>query len=89
MKRVDVFSELKFLFLFLLFPFLSIGQTAESNIQNEIKYPQFKVQGLFQGRYLSGFTHGVDATTGLQHSDGNGVEDTFDIKRRKFRGRKY
>lgn len=84
MKLIDVFSELKFLFLFLLIPFFSIGQTAESNIQNEIKYPQFKVQGLFQGRYLSGFTHGVDATTGLEHSDGNGVEDTFDIKRMRL-----
>lgn len=50
MKRVDDFSGLKFLFLLLIFPFFSNGQTAESSVQNEIKYPQFKFQGLFQAR---------------------------------------
>lgn len=82
--KINVFLRLKLLFLCLIFPFFSNGQTLDSNTQNQIKFPQFKVQGLFQGRYLSGFTHGVDAVTGLQHSDGNGVEDTFDIKRMRL-----
>lgn len=82
--NINDFLRIKFLFLFLLFPFFSNGQTAESNSQNEIKYPQFKVQGLFQGRYLSGFTKGVDATSGLQHSNGDAVEDTFDVKRMRL-----
>ncbi|OXG04453.1 phosphate-selective porin O/P [Flavobacterium araucananum] len=74
----------KIMFLIFLCPFLSNGQTTESNAQNEIKYPQFKVQGLFQARYLSGFKEGIDATTGLQHTDGNAVENTFDIKRMRL-----
>lgn len=84
MKRADNFAGLKFLFLVLIFPFLSIGQTKESSTQSETTYPQFKFQGLFQARYLSGFTHGIDATTGLQHANGDGVEDTFDIKRMRL-----
>ena len=82
--KMNVFLRLRFLFLCLIFPFFSNGQTLDSNTQNEIKYPQFKVQGLFQGRYLSGFTKGVDAATGLQHADGNAVENTFDIKRMRL-----
>jgi hypothetical protein len=84
MKRAGGFLGLKFLFLVLIFPFFCNGQTTESNTQTEIKYPQFKFQGLFQARYLSGFTHGIDAATGLQHSNGDGVEDTFDIKRMRL-----
>jgi hypothetical protein len=84
MNIFNKFSQKKIMFLIFLFPFFSNGQTLESNVQNEVKYPQFKVQGLFQGRYLSGFTSGIDATTGLQHSDGNAVEDTFDIKRMRL-----
>lgn len=72
------------LLLIFLFPFFSNGQTADSNTPTEVKYPQFKVQGLFQGRYLSGFSHGIDATTGLQHSNGDAVEDTFDVKRMRL-----
>lgn len=70
--------------LIFLFPFFSNGQTTDPNTQNEVKYPQFKVQGLFQGRYLSNLTQGIDATTGLQHTDGKAVENTFDIKRMRL-----
>ncbi|WP_235830979.1 porin [Flavobacterium ustbae] len=68
----------------LIFPFLSHGQTNETNTQNEVKYPQLKFQGLFQGRYLSSFSNDVDAVTGLQHTDGKAVENTFDIKRMRL-----
>jgi hypothetical protein len=84
MKRIDYFLGFRAFLLFLIFPFFSNGQTTESSSQNEIKYPQFKFQGLFQGRYLSGFTDGIDAVTGLQHTDGKAVENTFDIKRMRF-----
>ena len=79
----DFFSK-KIVLLIFLFPFFSNGQATDSNVQTEVKYPQFKVQGLFQGRYLSGFTHGIDATTGLQHANGDAVEDTFDIRRMRL-----
>ncbi|MBF4518839.1 porin [Flavobacterium sp. ANB] len=84
MKHLNSFLSLKILLLFLILPFLSFGQTTEANVQNEIKYPQFKFQGLFQGRYLSNFSNGIDAVTGLQHSDGDAVGNTFDIKRMRL-----
>lgn len=84
MNFLNKFFSKKIVLLIFLFPFFSNGQTTESNAQTEIKYPQFKVQGLFQGRYLSGFSHGIDATTGLQHTNGDAVEDTFDIKRMRL-----
>ncbi|QGK77060.1 porin [Flavobacterium sp. SLB02] len=84
MNVLNKFFSKKIVLLLFLFPFLSSGQTTDSNAQTEVKYPQFKVQGLFQGRYLSGFSHGIDATTGLQHTNGDAVEDTFDIKRMRL-----
>ena len=84
MSRTAVFLDLKVFFLLLLFPLLSHGQKADSNLESEIKYPQFKFQGLFQGRYLSGCTDGVDAVSGLHHTDGKAVENTFDIKRMRL-----
>lgn len=58
MNFLNQFFSKKIVFLIFLFPFFSNGQTTDANAQSEIKYPQFKVQGLFQGRYLSGFTQG-------------------------------
>ncbi|WP_343695357.1 porin [Flavobacterium sp.] len=84
MNRIHNFSVFKAFLLGLLFPFLSNGQTIDSNSKTEVKYPQFKFQGLFQARYLSGFTNGVDAVSGLHHSDDKAVEDTFDIKRMRL-----
>ncbi|MFC6263799.1 porin [Flavobacterium panici] len=84
MNQFNQYLGFKAFILLLLFPFLSNGQTSESNSQGEIKYPQFKFQGLFQARYLSGFTDGIDATTGLHYSDGKAVENTFDIKRMRL-----
>lgn len=84
MNRINKFLGFKTFFLLLMLPFLANAQTTESNSQAEVKYPQFKFQGLFQARYLSGFTDGIDATTGLQHSDGKAVENTFDIKRMRL-----
>lgn len=84
MSQKYVFFGFRFYFLLLLLPLLSIGQTADSKSQEEVKYPQFKFQGLFQARYLNGFTDGIDAATGLHHSDGNAVENTFDIKRMRL-----
>lgn len=84
MDFLNNFFSKKVVFLIFLLPFFSNGQIAEPGSQNEVKYPQFKFQGLFQGRYLSDLTQGIDATTGLQHADGNAVENTFDIKRMRL-----
>lgn len=84
MNFLNKFFSTKIILLIFLFPFFANGQTTDSNAQTEIKYPQFKVQGLFQGRYLSGFTPGIDAATGLQHANGDAVEDTFDVKRMRL-----
>ncbi|MFH6993649.1 porin [Flavobacterium sp. FlaQc-48] len=74
----------KIIFLIFLFPFFLNGQTTDSNASGEVKYPQFKFQGLFQARYLNDFSKDIDAVTGLQHTDGNAVENTFDIKRMRL-----
>lgn len=84
MNFLNKFFSKKIILLIFLFPFFANAQTTDSNAQTEIKYPQFKVQGLFQGRYLSGFTPGIDAATGLQHANGDAVEDTFDVKRMRL-----
>ncbi|TDS55261.1 porin [Myroides indicus] len=44
------------------------------------KYPQFKVGGVFQTRYLNNFKKGVDID-GLHHSGESGTNNSFDIKR--------
>ncbi|MDR2223863.1 MAG: OprO/OprP family phosphate-selective porin [Flavobacteriaceae bacterium] len=46
----------------------------------EQKFPQFKVGGVFQGRFLNNFKKDVDID-GLHHSDGSGTHNSFDIKR--------
>ncbi|MEP6803877.1 MAG: porin [Flavobacterium sp.] len=84
MNFLNKFFSKRIIFLIFLFPFFSRGQTTDPTAQTEVKYPQFKVQGLFQGRYLSGFSNGIDATTGLQHSNSDAVEDTFDVKRMRL-----
>lgn len=46
----------------------------------EITYPKFKVGGLFQARYLYSKKNNVDVE-GLQHSTGDFVSGTYEIKR--------
>lgn len=43
-------------------------------------YPQFKVGGVFQARYLDNFKRGVDIN-GLHYGDGQGTNNSFEIKR--------
>ncbi|WP_413512500.1 porin [Myroides odoratus] len=44
------------------------------------KYPQFKVGGMFQMRYLDNFKRGVNID-GLHYGDGEGTNNSFEIKR--------
>lgn len=46
----------------------------------DVKYPQFKVGGVFQSRYLANFKNNVDID-GLHKSDGSGTHNSFDVKR--------
>lgn len=46
----------------------------------DVKYPQFKVGGVFQSRYLANFKDNVDID-GLHKSDGSGTHNSFDVKR--------
>lgn len=46
----------------------------------QITYPKFKVGGLFQARYLYSKKNNVDVE-GLQHSEGDFVTNTYEIKR--------
>lgn len=44
------------------------------------KYPQFKVGGVFQTRFLNNFKKGVDID-GLHYGDGEGTNNSFEVKR--------
>lgn len=72
---------LGFIIFFSIFPVFSSAQAPSTVSKEEIKYPQFRFQGLFQARYLNGFTDRVDAVTGQHHLDDNAVQSTFDVKR--------
>lgn len=43
-------------------------------------YPQFKVGGVFQARYLDNFKRGVDIN-GVHYGNGEGTNNSFEIKR--------
>ncbi|WP_312393797.1 porin [Chryseobacterium sp.] len=47
--------------------------------EDNIKYPQLQIKGLFQARYLVGMTKDVDVN-GLHHADGSGTDNNFMIK---------
>ncbi|WP_343707449.1 porin [Flavobacterium sp.] len=74
-------SFLGFIIFFSIFPVFSSAQAPITVSKEEIKYPQFRFQGLFQARYLNDFTDRVDAVTGQHYLDDNAVQSTFDVKR--------
>lgn len=47
--------------------------------ENNVKYPQLQIKGLFQARYLVGTTKDVDVN-GLHHADGSGTNNNFMLK---------
>jgi len=47
--------------------------------EDNIKYPQLQIKGLFQARYLVGMTKDVDVN-GLHHEDGSGTDNNFMLK---------
>ncbi len=71
-----------FIFFIMLFC-ITAGQKPDSLYsppeQENIKYPQLQVKGLFQARYLVGMTKDVDVN-GRHHSDHSGTDNNFMIK---------
>ncbi|MCD0472124.1 OprO/OprP family phosphate-selective porin [Flavobacterium sp. JAS] len=66
-------------------PFLAKAQTPAAPVapvvpESTVKYPQFQFKGLFQARYLQVLEDRVDVM-GVQHSTGDVVQSSFDIKR--------
>lgn len=68
---------------FIIFFCLTAAQKPDSLYtkpeQENIKYPQLQVKGLFQARYLVGMSKDVDVN-GLHHSDHGGTDNNFMIK---------
>jgi len=60
-----------------------LGLVIEDKPLSEIKYPQFKLGGVFQARFLNNFKRDVDIN-GLDHSDGKSVNNTFEVKRMRI-----
>ncbi len=57
---------------------LLLGEPKQQQEEN-IKYPQLQIKGLFQARYLVGFSKDVDVN-GLHHSDGTETDNNFMLK---------
>ncbi len=67
--------------LFFLFPFALFAQEpTDSIVPTKKNFPQFQFKGLFQARYSSGLTKGVDLN-GLHHSEGEVTRNSFEVKR--------
>ncbi len=54
-------------------------QTTPKPQEEDVKYPQLQIKGLFQARYLVGMSKDVDVN-GLHHSDGSGTDNNFMLK---------
>ncbi|MEO5501298.1 MAG: porin [Ginsengibacter sp.] len=68
-------------FLFVILQiFLSICGIAQQKNGRDSIQPKVIFTGLFQARYLVSLTKDVDVM-GLHHPDGNGVSNTFDVRR--------
>lgn len=71
------------LFCFLLFCFSAHAQIPDSiqtkQEEDNVKYPQLQIKGLFQARYLVGMNKDVDVN-GLHHEDGSGTNNNFMVK---------
>ncbi|WP_326984761.1 porin [Chryseobacterium sp. MYb264] len=59
--------------------FAQIPDTLKAKQEEEVKYPQLQIKGLFQARYLVGMTKDVDVN-GLHHTDDSGTDNNFMIK---------
>jgi len=70
-------------FCFMLFCALTTAQIPDSvqskPEEDNVKYPQLQIKGLFQARYLVGMAKDVDVN-GLHHSDGSGTSNNFMLK---------
>ncbi|MBW3519120.1 porin [Flavobacterium sp. NKUCC04_CG] len=76
----------KIALLFLL-PSALIAQAQTDSIAPVKKnYPQFQFKGLFQARYSSGLSEGVDLN-GLHHSEGEVTRNSFEVKRMRVQVR--
>ncbi|WP_430612824.1 porin [Flavobacterium sp. JP2137] len=80
-------TTFKKLGLLFFLPTALFAQTAtDSVIPAPTKYPQFQFKGLFQARYSSGFTEGVDLS-GMHHSEGSVTRNSFEVKRMRVQVR--
>ncbi|MBK1897627.1 porin [Chryseobacterium paridis] len=75
-KRKQLFCML----LFSLSMNAQVKDTAQvKQEEDNVKYPQLQIKGLFQARYLVGMTKDVDVN-GLHHEDGSGTDNNFMVK---------
>lgn len=57
----------------------SLKTTPSPKQEDNVKYPQLQIKGLFQARYLVGMAKDVDVN-GLHHTDGSGTDNNFMLK---------
>ncbi|CAI8748263.1 porin [Chryseobacterium sp. IT-36CA2] len=57
----------------------SLKTTSPPQEEDNVKYPQLQIKGLFQARYLVGMSKDVDVN-GLHHTDGSGTDNNFMLK---------
>jgi hypothetical protein len=56
-----------------------LSNPTSSTEEDNVKYPQLQIKGLFQARYLVGMSKDVDVN-GLHHTDGSGTDNNFMLK---------
>lgn len=70
----------KFLYLAIFFAVLYFDGWAQTAVKTDSIQPKIIFKGLFQARYIVSLKKNVDVN-GLQHIDGGGVFNSFDVRR--------
>ncbi len=85
----SIISTLKKTGLLFLLPITLFAQNGFDSLANtppKKVYPQFQFKGLFQARYSTALTEGVDLN-GLHHSEGDITNNSFEVKRMRVQVR--
>lgn len=76
----NTFTKTLLCFLIPVALFAQSDTDSIATFASDKKYPQFQFKGLFQARYSTGLSKGVDLN-GLHHSEGEVTRNSFEVKR--------
>ncbi len=70
----------KFVWLLILLAIVRFDTKAQEDVKTDSLQPKVTFKGLFQARYIISLAKNVDVN-GLHHGDGQGVYNSFDVRR--------